>query len=91
MLQAQKLTALEGMKGLDIQAEEEPEWEMLVGSGPEALRPLGMNTTICFLSLSLHIWTAALFVVICFTLGALWPPDEPEEDRGEIESLRFVL
>ena len=66
MLQAQKLTELEGMKGLDMQAEEEPEGEMLVGSGREARGPPSMNTTIHFLSLSLCIWEAAPFVVICY-------------------------
>ena len=58
--------------------EEEPEGEMLIGLGGKALRPSGMNTTICFLSLSWCIWAAALFVVISFTLGTLWPPGEPQ-------------
>ena len=31
------------------------------------------------------IWAAAPFVVISFTLGALWPPGEPEEDEMEME------
>ena len=26
-------------------------------------------------------------MVICFTLGALWPPGEPEEDEGKTEEL----
>ena len=43
MLQAQKLVELEELKGVDVQAEEEPEGEMLVGSGGEALRPAGMT------------------------------------------------
>ena len=50
---------------------EGPEGEMLIGSGGEALRPPGMNTTISFLSLSWFIFATAPFVVICFTLGAL--------------------
>ena len=87
MLQAQKLTELEVMKGLDVQVEEEPNGEMLIGSGREALRPLGMNITISFLSLSWCIWAAAPFVVISFLLGALWPPGEPEEDEGKTEEL----
>ena len=65
------------MKGLDLQVEEESEGEMLVGLDREDLIPLGLNTTISFLSLSWCIWEAAPFVVICFTLGALWPPGEP--------------
>ena len=73
------------MKGLDLQVEEESEGEMLVGLGREAFRPLGLNTTISFLSLSWCIWAAALFVVICFTLGALWPAGEPQGDEGETE------
>ena len=43
MLQAQKLTELEGIAGALAKAEEEPEGETLVGSGGEALRPQGMN------------------------------------------------
>ena len=43
MVQAQKLTELEKMKEMDVQTEEEPEGEMLVGSGAEVLRPPGMN------------------------------------------------
>ena len=85
VLQVQKFIELDEMKRLDVQAEEEPEGEMLVGLGGEALRPPGMNTTICFLSLSWYIWAAAPFVVICFTLRALLPPGEPEEDKGETE------
>ena len=73
------------MNGVDVQAEQEPEGEMLVGIGGEAFIPPGMNTTIRFLSLSWCIWAAAPFVVICFTLGALWSPGEPEEDKGETE------
>ena len=45
--------------------------EMLIGLGREALRPLGIKTTIKFSSLFWCIWAAAPFVVICFTLGAL--------------------
>ena len=58
---------------------------MLVALSREALRPLAMNTTISFLSPSWCIWGAANFVIICFTLGALWPPVEPEEDKGGTE------
>ena len=43
MLQAQKLTELEGIVGAEAKAEEESEGETLVGSGREALRPPGMN------------------------------------------------
>ena len=86
MLQAQKSIELEEMKGVDAQVEEEPEGEMLVGLVGEDLRPPGMNTTISFLSFfSLVYLAAAPFVVICFTLGALWPPDEPGKDEGETE------
>ena len=85
MLQAQKLTELEGMKGLDAQAEEESKGEMLVGLGGEALKPPDMNTTISFLSLSWCIWAPASLMLICFILEALWPPGEPEEDKGETE------
>ena len=90
MLQAQKFIELEEMKGVDPQAEE-PKGEMLVGSGGEALRPPGMNTTISFLSLSWCIWAVAPFVVICFTLGALWPPGKPEEDEGETEEPKVCV
>ena len=75
------------MKGVDVQEEEEPKGEMLVGSGGEALRPPGRNTTISFLSRSYCIWAAASSVTFWFMLGPLWPPGKPEEDKGETEEL----
>ena len=44
MLQAQKLIKLEVITGAKAQAQEEPEGEILVGAGGEAVRPPGMNT-----------------------------------------------
>ena len=79
-MQAQ-LTELElkEMKGVFAQAEEEPEGEpeeeMLVGIRVGRSSDLQvMDTAINFLSLSWCTWEVALLVVICFTLGALWPP-----------------
>ena len=43
MLQAQKLIKLEGIAGMEAQAEEESKGETLVGSGGEAVRLPVMN------------------------------------------------
>ena len=56
----QKLTEWEKVKGVDAQVEEEPEGEMLVSSGREALRPLDMNTTISFLSFLVYLGSSPL-------------------------------
>ena len=60
VLQAQKLIELEEMKGVDVQVEEEPEGEMLVGLVGEALRPPGMNTTASFLSFLMYLGSIPL-------------------------------
>ena len=56
MLQAWKLSEFEKMMRVKAQAEGEPEGEMLVHLGGEALSPPGMNTMISPLSLSWCIW-----------------------------------
>ena len=55
MLQAQKLIELEGTTGTEVEVEEEPEGESIVGSGREAPRPPGMNIVHFFNKLSLFL------------------------------------
>ena len=47
-VKAQTFVELEGIMGIEVKAEEEPEGETIVGSGGEALRPLGMDITYLF-------------------------------------------
>ena len=82
VLQAQKLLKLEEA---EVEAEEEPKGEAIVGLSGEALRPLGMGTTfthINFLSFG-YIWTAAPFVVFYFRSPLLGKTSM--EDKGDTE------